>query len=233
MNFKNMATKRPRIDPHRLRTRMVERLKTQGVDDEAVLDVMGRVPRDLFVDEALRARAYELETLPLGRGQTISNPYTVARMTSLLHVEPGMTVLEIGTGSGYQAAVLAALGCRVVTVERLPELYAKASAAFAELGLHMIEAHLGDGTLGHPQNAPYARIVVTAGGPEIPAPLVDQLDEGGIMVIPVGSSGQQRLKRVFRHHGALHEQDCGPAVFVDLVGSHGWQETLRKGLQTS
>lgn len=229
----NATSARPRVDPHRLRARMVEKLRALGVEDAAVLDVMGRVPRDLFVDEALRARAYDPDTLPIGRGQTISSPYTVARMTSLLSVEPGMTVLEIGTGSGYQAAVLAALGCRIVTVERLPELHAKSSAAFEELGLAMIEPHLGDGTLGHPEKAPFPRIIVTAGGPEIPAPLIDQLDEGGIMVIPVGSSGQQRLKRVFRHQGALYEQDCGPAVFVDLVGSHGWQESPRKGLARS
>ena len=212
-----------RLDPRRLRQRMTEALTRQGLGDAAVLAAMAEVPRHLFADEALTARAYDLATLPIGKGQTMSNPCTVARMTTLLQLSPGMTVLEIGTGSGYQAAVLATMGCRVYTAERLPELYERTRDLLRRLGYTDIVPMLGDGTLGCPKMAPFARIIVTASGPAIPGPLIEQLDEGGIMVIPVGESGSQRLKRVFKKAGRLYEQDCGPAAFVDLVGDHGWQ----------
>ena len=201
---------------------MVEELARQGIADAAVLAAMAEVPRHLFVDEALTGRAYDSGTLPIGRGQTISSPFTVAKMTSLLQVEPGMRVLEIGTGSGYQAAVLTRLGCLVESVERLPELHEKATALLHSLGCTGVRTWLADGTLGLPALAPFARIIVTAGGPAVPHPLLEQLDENGIMLIPVGNSKNQRLTRVFRRAGSLYEQDCGPAVFVDLVGSHGW-----------
>ena len=216
------APDRPRVDPRRLRLRMVDTLARQGIRDEAVLQAMREVPRHLFVDEALTGRAYDSGTLPIGRGQTISSPFTVARMTSLLKVHAGTRVLEIGTGSGYQAAVLACMGCVVHSVERLPELHAKSTALLKSLGLDSVRTWLADGTLGLPRLAPFERIIVTAGGPAVPHPLLEQLDDNGIMLIPVGNSKNQRLKRVFRRAGSLYEQDCGPAVFVDLVGSHGW-----------
>lgn len=212
----------PRVDPRRLRMRMVERLAREGISNTAVLRAMGAVPRHLFVDEALTGRAYDAATLPIGRGQTISSPFTVARMTSLLDVREGMRVLEIGTGSGYQAAVLAFLGCIVHSVERLPELHEKSTALLKRLGCTGVHTWLADGTLGLPKLAPFERIIVTAGGQAVPHPLLEQLDDNGIMLIPVGNSKNQRLKRVFRRAGSYYEQDCGPAVFVDLVGSHGW-----------
>ncbi len=208
-------------DPYRPRRRMVEELAGRGIADRAVLEAMERVPRHLFVDEALACHAYELTSLPLGLGQTISNPYTVARMTELLRTEPGMRVLEVGTGSGYQAAVLAALGCTVFTTERLPELYRRTRALLESMGLRKIHTFLRDGTQGYAPAAPYDRILVTAGGPVVPPPLTAQLDEGGIMLIPVGASGAQRLKCLVRRGGSCSEQDCGPASFVDLVGDHG------------
>lgn len=212
------------VDPRRLRRRMVEDLARRGIRDRAVLEAMDTVPRHLFVDEALAGHAYDNSTLPIGHGQTISQPYTVARMTELLRVEAGMRVLEVGTGSGYQAAVLAALGCSVYTTERLRELYARTREILQGLGLRRVHMLLGDGTLGVPEAAPFDRIIVTAGGPKIPGPLVDQLDEKGIMLIPVGERPRsQRLFSLYKQGGAVYKEDCGPAVFVDLVGDHGWQ----------
>ena len=232
----------------RSRRLMVRELARQGIADPAVLAAMGAVPRHRFVDPALRARAYAFQTLPIGFGQTISHPFTVARMTSLLGVSRGMRVLEVGTGSGYQTAVLACLGGRVYTVERLPGLYRRAAAVLSELGIDVdasppagapafpqpgplaalrpgrVCMRLGDGTLGLAGGLCFDRIIVTAGGPQIPAPLAGQLDEKGIMLIPVGGRPrEQRLKRCWKERGALRGQDLGPAVFVDLVGNHGWQ----------
>lgn len=201
---------------------MVDELARRGVRDPRVLEAMGSVPRHLFVDEALAFRAYEIGTLPLGLGQTISSPLTVARMTELLCVSPGMRVLEVGTGSGYQAAVLARLGCDVYTTERLPQLYRRTRALLADIGVTRVHMILADGTLGFPRTAPYDRVIVTAGGPQVPRPLLDQLDENGIMLIPVGDPHSQRLVRVVRTGGGFAEEDCGPAAFVDLVGNHGW-----------
>lgn len=211
------------IDPRRLRERMVRGLAARGLADDAVLRAMLAVRRDLFVEEALRCQAYEDIALPIGLGQTISQPSTVARMTALLDVRPGMRVLEVGTGSGYQSAVLAALGCRVFTVERLAELCARAQAVFRRLGLTSIRMRCGDGTLGMPGAAPFERIIVTAGGPEVPRPLIEQLDSPGVLLIPVGKRRrEQRLIRICRKGGQVLQEDLGPAVFVDLVGSHGW-----------
>ncbi len=211
-----------RIDPYRLRRRMVEQIRASGVQDADVLEAMGRVPRHLFVDEALSMRAYECTNLPLGLGQTISNPLTVARMTELLEVRPGMRVLEVGTGSGYQAVVLAELGCKVYSAERLEFLYRRAGELLCELGVNSVSLVLTDGTMGYARCAPYDRVIVTAGGPRIPEPLVEQLDEKGIMLIPVGNPREQRLMRVTRNRGGYDAEDCGPVAFVDLVGNHGW-----------
>ncbi len=213
------------VDPLRLRLRMVEeQLKPRGIQRPDVLRAMATVPRHLFVQEALRAQAYEDTSLPIGYGQTISQPYTVALMTEMLETEAGMRILEIGTGSGYQAAVLAALGCTVYTVERIRELYRITGALLRQLGIRGIHMLREDGTLGLPAAAPYDRIIVTAGGPKIPQPLVDQLEEGGILLIPVGDKPRaQRLVRVRKRRGRVIQEDLGAAVFVDLVGNHGWR----------
>ena len=210
-------------DPVRLRRRMVQELEARGIVDEAVLAAMQSVPRHLFIQEALRAQAYEDTSLPIGYGQTISQPYTVAAMSSYLQVQRGMRVLEIGTGSGYQAAVLAAMGCTVFTVERIRELYLAARELFQGLGIRSIHMRRDDGTLGMSEAAPFDRIIVTAGGPEIPTPLVDQLDIPGIMVIPVGERRRtQHLVRLWKDVDGIHQETLGNAVFVDLVGNHGW-----------
>lgn len=213
------------IDPKRLRVRMVqEQIEKRGVSDPEVLRAMSEVPRHLFVEEALAFKAYSDNPLPIGEGQTISQPYIVARMTELLKVKPGMKVLEIGTGSGYQAAVLANLGASVYSVERIRKLLTVARERFAELNLSkFIKTRQDDGTMGWPLAAPFDRIIVTAGGPEVPAPLVDQLAEGGRLVIPVGDQRRtQRLVLVTKINGEKTEEDMGSVAFVDLVGKHGW-----------
>ena len=223
------GTDAPRVDPRRLRQRMVDALAGQlaqrGVEAPAVLAAMGSVPRHLFVAEALRAHAYEDTPLPIGFGQTISQPSIVALMTAMLEAQPGMRVLEIGTGSGYQAAVLAALGCTVFSLERKAELYNATRALLQGLQLGTsIRTYCRDGTRGLPLAAPFERIIVTAGGPEVPEPLLDQLAEGGILLIPVGSRPRtQRLLRVHKRQGRTDTEDLGPVIFVDLVGDHGWR----------
>ncbi|MBQ9453286.1 MAG: protein-L-isoaspartate(D-aspartate) O-methyltransferase [Desulfovibrio sp.] len=200
-----------------------EQLQARGISDPAVLQAMSIVPRHLFVQEALRVQAYEDTPLPIGYGQTISQPYIVALMSQLLEVEHGMRVLEIGTGSGYQAAVLAAMGCTVFTVERMRELYQNTAVLLQQLGLRGIHMQRRDGTLGMPEAAPFDRIIVTAGGPEIPNPLVQQLETGGILLIPVGEKPRkQRLIRIRKEATGIHSEDLGPVIFVDLVGDHGW-----------
>lgn len=218
----------PRVDPRRLRQRMVHALAAQlaqrGVNAPAVLAAMATVPRHLFVAEALRGHAYEDTPLPIGFGQTISQPSIVALMTAMLEAEPGMRVLEIGTGSGYQAAVLAAMGCTVFSLERVPELHTATRALLQGLHLGTIRTYCRDGTRGLPLAAPFERIIVTAGGPEVPTPLLDQLAEGGVLLIPVGSRPRtQRLLRVHKRQGRADTEDLGPVIFVDLVGDHGWR----------
>lgn len=212
------------VDPKRHRHRMVqEQIQARGIQDPAVIAAMLTVPRHLFVQEALRSQSYEDRALPIGHGQTISQPYIVARMTELLELQPGMRVLEIGTGSGYQAAVLAAMGCTVYTVERVKELYLATQSLLREMGIRAIHTKRDDGTLGAPEAAPFDRIIVTAGGPEIPAPLVKQLEDPGILVIPVGAQKRaQKLLRLRKEQGTVTQEDMGNVVFVDLVGNHGW-----------
>ncbi len=212
------------VDPKRSRLRMVrEQLESRGITDAVVLDAMARVPRHLFVQEALRAQAYEDTSLPIGYGQTISQPYIVALMSQYLEVQKGARVLEIGTGSGYQAAVLAGMGCTVFTLERVRELHQNAVHLFRHMGLSGVHPERRDGTLGMPEAAPFDRIIVTAGGPEVPSSLVDQLDEGGILLIPVGGKRRaQRLVRVRKENGRTFREELDSVVFVDLVGSHGW-----------
>lgn len=222
------VSKRSAHEHRRLRQHMREQLIAQGIQQKSVLDAMCAVPRHLFVQEAFLARAYDNTSLPIGYGQTISHPYTVAHMSELLEIEKGMRVLEIGTGSGYQAAVLAAMGCHVFSIERLRDLYLKTRALLRQLGFESIHLQRGDGTLGFPQAAPYDRIIVTAGGPEIPKPLTDQLDDGGIMLIPVGSKEHsQEILKIRKNHGSLHTERIGDAVFVNLVGNYGWEKRSR------
>jgi protein-L-isoaspartate(D-aspartate) O-methyltransferase len=211
-------------DLKRNRERMIaEQIRGKGIEDPAVLAAMGQVKRHLFVDEALRSRAYGDHALPIGHGQTISQPYIVALMSTMLKVVPGMRILEIGTGSGYQAAVLAAMGAEIYTVERIRELYAAARKRLLEMRCFRVRVKLDDGTLGWPEEAPFERIIVTAGGPDVPEPLVAQLADPGIMLIPVGRTKRsQTLVEVRKENGRVLRVDRDSVAFVDLVGTHGW-----------
>ncbi|WP_320175726.1 protein-L-isoaspartate(D-aspartate) O-methyltransferase [Maridesulfovibrio sp.] len=213
-----------RIDPKRSRLKMVEeQIAARGVADNNVLDAMRRVPRHMFVQDALASRAYSDSALPIGEGQTISQPYIVAVMSELLKIEPGHKVLEIGTGSGYQAAVLAEMGAEVFSVERIRKLFISARKLLFDMRYFNIQLKLDDGTMGWPDNAPYDRIIVTAGGPEIPQYLIDQLADPGILVIPVGGQRRvQRLMLVTKTDGKIETTDMGGCAFVDLVGKQGW-----------
>jgi protein-L-isoaspartate(D-aspartate) O-methyltransferase len=203
----------------RARDRLVDRLRADGgIKDERVLQALRTVPRHLFIDEALASRAYEDTALPIGNGQTISQPWVVARMTEAL-IQAGMPkrVLEIGTGSGYQAAVLATLGIEVYTVERIDELLRTARRRFRALGLNLRTKH-DDGRMGWAEHAPFDGIIVTAAGAALDAALLAQLAEGGTLVGPVGpSNGAQDLLRLRRIDGAMVQEDLGKVVFVPLV----------------
>ncbi|ADH86954.1 protein-L-isoaspartate(D-aspartate) O-methyltransferase [Desulfurivibrio alkaliphilus] len=206
------------------RRRMVdEQLIPRGIDDQAVLEAMATVPRHLFVEEALQPQAYGDFPLPIGEGQTISQPYIVALMTQLLKLSPGQRVLEIGTGCGYQAAILAAMGAQVYTVERIKSLLARARRTFDRLHFFNILSKADDGTEGWPEHAPFDRIIVTAGGPRIPRPLVEQLADPGILVIPVGDRDLQELTVVSKENGEVESRVAERVRFVKLLGAHGWQ----------
>lgn len=206
------------------RDRMVrEQIEARGIVNPNVLASMRKVPRHLFVESALHGKAHGDHPLPIGHGQTISQPFVVAHMSELLCPEPGMRVLEIGTGSGYQAAVLHEMGLDVCTVERVRELYERAANLFMRLRYRTIRLKLADGTVGWLESAPFDRIIVTAGGPAVPQPLLEQLADPGIMVIPVGEKRKgQRLVRVCKENGEVSLQKLDPVAFVDLIGSHGW-----------
>lgn len=206
------------------RARMVaEQLRGRDISDERVLAAMNAVPRELFVPERDRDFAYDDSPIPIGAGQTISQPYIVARMTQLLQLAPGERVLEVGTGSGYQAAVLAELGCRVTTIEREPSLADAARARLSTLGYAgRVEVRTGDGSLGDLEGAPWDGIIVAAAAPAVPDPLREQLAEGRRLVIPVGSRWEQRLLVVERHGSEWTERSDGLCVFVPLVGEGGW-----------
>jgi protein-L-isoaspartate(D-aspartate) O-methyltransferase len=200
-------------------------LVPRGIKDRRVLDVMLKVPRHLFLGEAQKMSAYEDHPLPIGEGQTISQPFMVALMTQALELNGEESVLEIGTGSGYQTAILGELARKVYSVERVPSLTGKARSILDSLGYRNILVKLSDGTLGWEEHAPYDRILVTAGAPSVPGPLLDQLAPGGILVIPVGGNSVQELVRVRkRPDGTTFEEKMGGCVFVRLVGRHGWEE---------
>ena len=209
-----------------LRERMVrEQIEARGVTDLRVLEAMRRVPRHLFVPPDYRDLAYSDGPLPIGHGQTISQPFIVAYMTALLRLKCDEKVLEIGTGSGYQAAVLAHLAREVHTVERIPALAEQARQRLEALGLDNVTVHLGDGTLGLPELAPFDAILVTAAAPKVPQSLLDQLADGGRLVIPVGSRGVQYLERWLRFGDEFRRQVLDPVAFVPLIGEEGWHGT--------
>ena len=200
-----------------LRERMVEtQIRARDVRNAAVLQAMGRVPRHLFVPDDVRPFAYDDRPLPIGRGQTISQPYIVAYMTEALQLEPAHTVLEIGTGSGYQAAILADIVKQVYSIEIVPDLAESARRALAQAGVRNVEVRTGNGYLGWPDRAPFDRIIVTAAPPEIPQALVDQLAAGGIMVVPVGTSHQE-IVVVTKTPGGVIQQRTIEVRFVPMV----------------
>ena len=212
-------------DYETLRMRMVERqIHARGVRDPHVLRAMETVPRHLFVPEDQRSYAYDDTPLPIGFGQTISQPYIVALMTELLKIKPNDIVLEIGSGSGYQAAVLAQLADRVITVERIPELANQARENIERAGLVNVAVHVDDGTLGFTKEAPYDAIIVTAAGPDVPEPLTEQLSEGGRLIIPVGGTMMQELILVEQRGGQLLRSRHGGCRFVKLIGAQGWRD---------
>ena len=209
------------------RHRMVEeQLVGRGITDRRVLEAMRTVPRERFIPAELRSRAYEDGPLVIGLGQTISQPYMVALMSEALNLGAQRgSVLEVGTGSGYQAAVLAAMGARLVTVERVPELAARARVTLDALGLgECVRIVVGDGTLGVPDEAPYDAILVTAGAPQIPRPLVEQMAPHGCLVLPIGDEDVQTLVRLSRGPDGLVEEYFGDCRFVKLHGAYGWEE---------
>jgi protein-L-isoaspartate(D-aspartate) O-methyltransferase len=211
-------------DYARDREAMVDRqLRGRGIEDERVLAAMGAIPREEFVEDEDRSFAYADEALPIEAGQTISQPFMVARMTELLEVEPGERILEIGTGSGYQAAVLAKLGARVTSIERQATLAPTARARLRDLGLgDLVEVRVADGSLGDRAGAPWDGIIVTAAAPSIPEALREQLAEGGHLVIPVGPRDRQILMVVTRHGDEWTERPDGACVFVPLIGAGGF-----------
>ncbi len=217
---------RRRNDTTAERRRMVEeQLRSRGIRDPRVLEVMERIPRERFLPPDRRSAAYRDRALPLAEGQTISQPYMVAAMTEALRLEPDHRVLEVGTGSGYQTAILSELAREVYTVERLPRLAERARAVLDELGCRNVYLRVGDGTLGWPEEAPFDAILVTAGAPSPPAPLLDQLNpEGGTLVIPVGDRDIQDLVRIVRRGGDFSSETLMACRFVPLVGEEGWSE---------
>ncbi|HEV8591511.1 MAG TPA: protein-L-isoaspartate(D-aspartate) O-methyltransferase [Pyrinomonadaceae bacterium] len=206
------------------RARMVEYLQMHyKIKDVRVLGAMNAIPRHAFVPDALRSQAYKDNALPIAGGQTISQPFIVARMTELLELKGRERVLEIGAGSGYQTAVLATIARKVFAIERLPNLFASAKDILARLGFRNISFRCEDGTNGWEFYAPFDAILVAAGGPVLPKPLLDQLEIGGRLVIPIGENQKtQRLIRVTRTEKELVTEDFGPCAFVPLIGSHGW-----------
>jgi len=205
------------------RARLVERLREQGIRDLSVLQAFAQTPRHLFVPEAVRHRAYEDAALPIGGGQTISQPFTQARYLEALRLQGRERVLEIGTGSGYQAAVLAAMGAEVYTVERIPELAETARGLLDELGYGDVRVRVGDGSAGWPEKGPFDAILVAAGAPEPPPSLLDQLDpDGGRLVVPVGDRELQNLVLVERSGTEFTTRRMMACRFVPLVGADGW-----------
>jgi protein-L-isoaspartate(D-aspartate) O-methyltransferase len=210
----------------RQREEMVRnQIEARGIKDPTVLAAFRKVPRHLFVSEALRDQAYGDFPLPIGEQQTISQPYIVAEMTQALELTQNNRVLEIGTGSGYQAAILAEMVYRVYTIERIRALYLQARGLFDKLGYHNIVMKYADGTKGWLDESPFDAIVVTAGAPQVPDALVNQLVEGGRMVVPVGNQHTQDLIKIYREKKGVRQINLGGCRFVKLVGEHGWKDS--------
>ena len=202
---------------------VLRQLQGRDIEDERVLEAMASVPRELFVPASERDRAYADAALPIGHGQTISQPYMVARIAEALSLRPGEVVLDVGTGSGYQAAVLAELGADVATIERIPELAEQARESLAAAGYDNVEVRVGDGTLGYPQRAPYDAIAVAAAAPGFPQTLYDQLRPRGRLVVPVGGHRAQRLEVIVRSPEGPAVVHSVPCRFVPLVGKEGFR----------
>ena len=200
-----------------------EQLVRRGVKDQRVLNAFLEVPRHKFVEEYLKYKAYDDYPLSIGYGQTISQPYMGALMTEAINPQPAERILEIGTGSGYQAAILSRLCSAVYTIERISALASRARKALDDLGYFNVHIRLGDGTMGLPQDTPYDGIIVTAGAPHVPESLIGQLRENGRIIIPVGDEGIQDLKRIIRTNDGVKEESLGGCRFVKLIGKNGWQ----------
>ena len=209
---------------HRRNVMVREQIESRGITDPKVLEAIRKVPRHLFVSEALKDQAYGDFPLPIGEQQTISQPYIVAEMTQALHLSKKDRVLEIGTGSGYQAAILSEIAFRVYTIERIYTLFVNARKLFDKLHYHNILARYSDGTTGWIEESPFDAIIVTAGAPEIPETLVNQLDLGGRLVLPVGNEYSQDLIKLYKDEKGIHTINLGGCRFVKLVGEHGWRE---------
>jgi protein-L-isoaspartate(D-aspartate) O-methyltransferase len=211
------------VDNDRVRPRLLaEQLAGRGISDRRVLDAMATVPRHLFVESALAERAYEDRALPIGERQTISQPFMVALMTQALELTGSERVLEIGTGSGYQAAVLAQLAARVCTVERVKTLADRARHTLDRLKMYHVVIKVFDGTFGWPEEAPFDAIIVTAGAPAVPKPLIDQLKENGRLIAPVGDRAGQRLVKLVKRKGGMQTTSLTECTFVPLIGAHAW-----------
>jgi protein-L-isoaspartate(D-aspartate) O-methyltransferase len=203
---------------------MVDRLRAQGIPDGPILAAFLEVPRHEFVDEALRARAYGDGALPLGCGQTLSQPAMVARMIARLRLAPGDRVLEVGTGSGYQTAVLARMGCEVFTIERIEPLLDRARDNWRRAGIAGVRARAGDGSDGWPEEAPFAGILVSAAAPRVPQPLLEQISPGRRLVVPVGSAFRQTVRTLVRTGAGAEVEDGEECRFVRLIGAQGFAE---------
>ena len=218
------------MDYEHARRRMVRyQIKGRGIRDLPLLAAMGEVPREEFVVEQFRPAAYRDGPIPIGYGQTISQPYVVALMTEALRIREGDRVLEVGTGSGYQAAILAAMGAEVFTIERQVQLAQEAQQNLERLGFDEVTVRTGDGSVGWPEEAPFDGILVTASGPTIPTPLLEQLKEGGRLIIPVEEHrGRQKLLRILRRaDGRYEREELGEVAFVPLIGQEGWERQGR------
>jgi len=205
-----------------LRNKLVKKLREKGIHDEAVLAAIGKVPRHVFFENALLDHAYQDKAFPIGEGQTISQPYTVAFQSEKLEIRPGDKVLEIGTGSGYQACILLELGAKVYTIEYNRKLYEIVKGFLPSLGYKPYFFY-GDGSKGLPSKAPFDKIIVTAGAPVVPTALTDQLAEGGILVIPVGGRDKQSMLQVRKEKGKLIKKEFANFAFVPLLGEQGWK----------
>jgi protein-L-isoaspartate(D-aspartate) O-methyltransferase len=213
------------IDLNKARDNMVrDQLIPRGINDARVLSAMRKVPRHLFIEEALWGDAYSDYPVPIGERQTISQPYIVALMTQALELKGQEKVLEIGTGSGYQTAILAELSRKVYSIERIRALFQKARRIIDQLKYFNVMIKVYDGTLGWPEESPFEAIIVTAASPDIPTPLLEQLSINGRLVIPVGDRYSQTLKKITRTETSIQEQDLGGVRFVSLIGEHGWKD---------